>query len=121
MIKSELDVRVLKAAELCQRRGISQATIAEALGASQSQISRILGGKGLRRSRLLEEVCLYVERFEDGVTTQAVRDNDELVEAVRQTWDGSAVHAKALSSVIRSLAVLRPVHHGAGALGGEGT
>lgn len=32
--------------------------------------------------------------------------NDELLDAVRQAWDGSAEHARALSAVIRSLAVL---------------
>ncbi|MFW5329749.1 helix-turn-helix domain-containing protein [Hydrogenophaga sp. ZJX-1] len=108
MIQQDVKSRVLKASDLCRRQGITQAQIAEALGASQSQVSRILGGKGFRKSRLLEEVCLYVERLETGVTVEAVRENEELLEALRQAWDGSAVHAKALSSVIRSLAVLRP-------------
>lgn len=107
MIDSVATARALKAAEICRTRGITQAQIAEAVGASQSQVSRILAGKGLRHSRLLEEVCLYVERFGVGVTAEAVRDNAELVEAIQATWDGSASHAKALSTVIRSLSVLR--------------
>lgn len=104
--------RVQRAAEVCRRRDLTQAQIAEALGASQSQVSRILSGKGLRTSRLQEEVCLFVERLDVGVTAEAVRSNDELVESLCHTWDGSATHAKALSSVIRSLAVLRPPAHG---------
>jgi transcriptional regulator with XRE-family HTH domain len=102
-----IEARPLRAAEICRRRGITQAQIADALGASQSQVSRILSGRSVRQSRLLEEVCLYVEHFDVGVTVDAVRHNEELLEALRVTWDGSAVHAKALSTVIRSLAVLR--------------
>ena len=102
-----IDVRARRAGEICRQRGITQAEIAEALGASQSQVSRILSGRGLRRSRLFEEVCLYAERLDVGVTVEAVRENDELLDALRVTWDGSAAHAKALSTVIRSLTALR--------------
>jgi transcriptional regulator with XRE-family HTH domain len=104
--------RAIRAAEICRERGITQAQVAEAVGASQSQVSRILAGQSVRQSRLLEEVCLYVERFAVGVTADAVRSNAELVEAVQAAWDGSASHARALSTVIRSLAALRK---GAGA------
>ncbi|WP_374514457.1 hypothetical protein [Niveibacterium sp.] len=89
-------------------QGITQSEIAVAVGASQGQVSRILSGKHRRTSRLLEEVCLYVERRTGGVTADAVRANDELIEAVRATWDGSGTHARALSTVIRSLSVLNP-------------
>ena len=99
--------RALRAGEICREHGITQAQIAEAVGASQSQVSRILSGHGIRQSRLMEEVCLYVERFSVGVTADAVRGNADLVEAVQAAWDGSASHARALSTVIRSLAVLR--------------
>lgn len=110
----ELRARALRAAQTCRELGIRQADIADALGASQSQVSRILQGHGLKASRLFEEVCLYVERLSGGVTPEAVRTNDELVNALAATWDGSALHAKALSTVIRSLGALgKPgvVHH----------
>lgn len=106
MLSPSQRARALRAAQTCRLRGITQAEIAEALGASQSQVSRILQAQGLRTSRLFEEVCLYVERFEGGVTADTVRANDELIDALKVTWDGSASHAKALSTVIRSLAVL---------------
>ncbi|MFG6469274.1 helix-turn-helix domain-containing protein [Roseateles sp. BYS87W] len=99
--------RAIKAGEICREHGITQAQIADAVGASQSQVSRILSGRGLRQSRLMEEVCLYVEQFSVGVTADAVRGNAELVEAIQAAWDGSASHARALSTVIRSLSVLR--------------
>ena len=106
MQDASINARAQRAAEICRQRDITQAQIAAALGASQSQVSRILSGRGLRQSRLYEEVCLYVEAFDVGVTTEAVRRNEELLEALRTTWDGSAAHARALSTVIRSLAIL---------------
>lgn len=106
MLDPATAARVLRAGNICRHRGITQTQIAEALGASQSQVSRILRGRGERGSRLQEEVCLYVERFDSEVTAEAVRSSDELVDALRKTWDGSAAHAKALSTVIRSLVVL---------------
>lgn len=106
MISPDLKSRAMRAAYTCRLHGITQAEIAEAVGASQPQVSRILKAQGLRASRLFEEVCLYVEHFEGGVTDDAVRANEELIGALKMTWDGSASHAKALSAVIRSLAVL---------------
>lgn len=106
MISTDFQARALRAADYCRSRKITQAEIANALGASQPQVSRILMGRGLRHSRLYEEVCLYVERLADGVTPEMVRANFDLVSALAETWDGSALHAKALATVIRSLAAL---------------
>lgn len=106
MISAELQTRAANARRVCKAHGIAQADIAAHVGASQPQVSRILKGKGVRFSRLFEEVCLFVERFEGGVTVEAVRNNPDLTSALQATWDGSASHAKALSAVIRSLAVL---------------
>lgn len=110
MQSSELKARAERARQVCKVRGITQAQIAADLGASQSQVSRILKGQGLKSSRLAEEVCLYVEKFEGGVTAESVRRNDELVDALAVTWDGSASHARALSAVIRSLSALGSRH-----------
>lgn len=86
---------------------MTQSQIAEALGASQGQVSRILGGKVRRASRLFQEVCLYVERMDQGVTADTVRENEELINALQDVWNGSAAHAKALAAVIRSTKALR--------------
>ena len=99
--------RVLRAATIFRERGISQAEVAEVVGASQPQISRILKGDGIRATKLAEEVCLYAEKLQGGVTADAVCSNKELICALAETWDGSARHAKALSVVIRSLRMLR--------------
>lgn len=106
MISEGQRARVLRAAETCRQRHISQQEIADAIGASQPQVSRILSGRGLRHSRLHEEVCLYVERQAGGVTLEMVRESDELISAVAAVWSGSAAHAKALATVIRSLKAL---------------
>jgi predicted transcriptional regulator len=106
MISPRQIARVRRAAEACKALGITQEQVAAAIGASQSQVSRILKAEGCRQSRLFEEVCLYVERFSVGVTAEAVRENDELIGALAATWDGSDAHARALSAVIRSLALL---------------
>jgi transcriptional regulator with XRE-family HTH domain len=98
---------MLRVVELCRSHGITQAHIAERVGASQPQVSRLLAGRSSRPSRLLEEICLFVERHDVGVTADAVRGNDELIEAVRAVWDGSGAHARALAAVIRSLSALR--------------
>jgi len=103
-----MSARVLRAAAVCRQRGITQSQVAMAVGASQSQISRILSGRSERGSRLLEEVCLYVERLEGGITPKAVAANRDLMDAICASWDGTAAHARALSAVIRSLAALGP-------------
>lgn len=47
-----------------------------------------------------------MERHVGGVTPEMVRENGELISAVAAVWDGSAAHAKALGTVIRSLRAL---------------
>lgn len=113
MFMPDTVARLERARTVCKETGITQAKIAEDLGASQSQISRILAGEISRNSRLAEEVCLYVECISGGVSAEAVRKNDELIDALALTWDGSAAHSKALAAVIRSLAALgsRPGRH----------
>lgn len=107
MISIVTKSRVLRAAAIFRVQGISQSEVAEIVGASQPQISRILKGEGIRATKLAEEVCLYAEKLEGGVTAEAVCSNQELISALAETWDGSAGHAKALAVVIRSLKILR--------------
>lgn len=99
--------RILRAAQLCRDKGIAQEQIAAATGASQSQVSRVLSGRGRRFSRISEEVCSQVERAAGVGSSRAADGNSELMKAIRDTWDGSALHAHALATVIRSLAALR--------------
>ena len=106
--KMDVRTRIARASEVFRKLGILQDEVGEVVGASQAQVSRVLAGKVQRWTRLSEEICLYAERIEGGgVSKDAVCANDELIEALRATWDGTAAHAKSLASVIRSLALLR--------------
>jgi transcriptional regulator with XRE-family HTH domain len=107
--KSDLKARALRAAAIYKRHKISQEAIAQFVGASQAQISRTLAGNISRASKLFEEICLYAERLDGGVTPDLVRANEDLMRALTETWDGSASHAKALAIVIRSLSVLKAI------------
>ena len=108
LTKAERRARILRAAEIFRRHGVTQDEVGAVVGASQPHVSRVLQGNLSRATKLSEEICLYAERLEDGgVTLEAVRSNDDLIEALRVTWDGSSAHARALASVIRSLAVLK--------------
>lgn len=109
MKTKNLEARAMHAASIFRKHGVAQAQIAEYVGASQGQVSRLLSGKLRRVSRLFEEICLFAERLEGGVSRELVIANDDLISALAETWDGSARHAKALATVIRSLAVLRVV------------
>jgi len=40
------------------------------------------------------------------VTTESVQNNPVLLAALAETWDGTAAHADALATVIRSLRAL---------------
>ena len=107
LTKAERKARSLRAGEIFRRHGVTQDEVGAVVGASQPQVSRVLQGNQVRATKLLEEICLYAERLDGGVTLEAVCANADLVEALRATWDGSAAHARALASVIRSLAVLK--------------
>lgn len=107
--RTDRKARIFRAAEIYGKHGITKGEIAEVVGASQPQVSRVLKGDGLRATKLGEEICRYAERLEGGVTSKAVRANDDQIEALRVAWDGSAVHTTALATVIRSLAVLRSI------------
>ncbi len=90
LTKAERRARILRAAEIFRRHGVRQEEVGGVVGASQPQVSRVLQGNLSRATKLSEEICLYAERLEDGGVT----------------WDSSSARARALASVIRSLAVL---------------
>jgi len=86
--------------------GLRQSDIAKGVGASQSQVSRLLAGVGLQRSMLAAKICKYVEISSEGVSPDAVRTNDVLIDALASTWNGTEPHANALATVIRALGVM---------------
>lgn len=102
-------VSVAQAAERARRLNLRQTDIANALGVSQSQVSRVLSGSTSARSRLAKDVCSYVLSAASRDVRSAVRGNDDLLDALAEVWDGTPAHARALATVIRSLALLTPI------------
>jgi len=88
--------------------GLSQSFLAIELGVSQSQISRIFSGQTSPSSKLAFQLCNYVFQSANGVSRESVTNNDELMDALAFTWDGSSAHARALAAIIRSVGLLRP-------------
>jgi transcriptional regulator with XRE-family HTH domain len=88
--------------------GISQNFLAEQLGVSQSQVSRVLSGRTSASSRLAKDVCNYAINSVDHVEKSSIAANEDLMNALVETWDGTPAHARALAVVIRSLGVLHP-------------
>lgn len=105
---ANISAEALSVAAKARSHSITQQQIAKAIGASQPQVSRILSGHISRPSRLFSEICRYVRTTTEGVTLEAVRNNDELIAALAATWDGSVHHAEALAAVIRGLGALTP-------------
>lgn len=107
IVDPDLCAEALAIARQARAAGIRQADLAMATGSSQPQISRILRGQLSRRSRLFEEISVYVRSASTGVSPGAVRRNEELINALAVTWDGTSQHAIALAAVIRSLGALQ--------------
>ena len=95
-MQSELLIKV-------KQMGSTQSQLAEALSVSQSQISRVLSGHGKRRTKLFDELCIYVNNQIKGVSSDVVRENEDLMEAIASVWDGSVAQARTIATVIKSL------------------
>ena len=106
MSKSSHQFQVKSIALRIKAAGVTQNEVASALGVNQSQVSRLLGGHVKSRSKLLDDLCIYAETRLSGVSKESVRENPELIAALAEVWDGTPTHAKALATIIRSLATL---------------
>jgi hypothetical protein len=58
--------------------------VVEIVWASQPQISRILKDDGIRATKLAEEVCLYAEKLEGGLASEAVCLIQELISSLAE-------------------------------------
>ena len=107
MPTSAPDAAIALAALRIKKFCITQKEISKAIGASQSQISRILSGRTSASSKLALDLCTYVSLAVGGVSREAVAGNDELMDALKDVWDGTPAHARALATVIRSLGLFK--------------
>lgn len=100
------EIQALRLAQQARLLNISQTEIARATGVTQSQISRIFDGKIKRSSRALDKISNYLDLQPAEVSLDDVRKNEELMQALVSTWDGTDSHSKALATIIKSLRVL---------------
>jgi transcriptional regulator with XRE-family HTH domain len=88
-------------AEYLQREGISQKQLADRAGVNQSTVSRALQRASLRRTAAHARLCAYMREH-------AAVPPDPLMDAVRETWDGSPEHAAALAKLVLASRELWP-------------
>jgi predicted transcriptional regulator len=97
----------LKLAQQASGLNISQTDIASATGVNQSQVSRIFDGKVKRHSKALVKISKFIEMQSHGVSIDIVKSNNELMEALASTWDGTSQHSTALATIIKTLKILK--------------
>ncbi|VVD79824.1 hypothetical protein PIN31115_01054 [Pandoraea iniqua] len=86
-----------------RRAGMTQTEIAAQFGISQSQVSRIFAGKVGKRTESFDALLSYADRISPDARRRSPRNNDTLMQALEDVWDGSEAHASAIAKVIRSL------------------
>lgn len=106
MKNNEINHHASTIGSIAKALGITQEDISVATGISQSQVSRVLSGSGKRQSKAFIEICNYVSSKKTGISPELVKQNDELINAIAQVWDGSARQAKALANIIQSLGAI---------------
>lgn len=99
----EIQITTSQISQIAKSLAITQEDISKATGISQSQVSRLLSGQGKRKSKAFLEICNYVNLKRIGVSTDLVRQNDELINALASVWDGSIKQSSALAAIIKSL------------------
>src|SRR5687768_6764101 len=90
-----MDLRVA-IADLLEREGISQKVLAERAGIHQATVSRALKRQPQRRTAAYARLCKCMQ--EDATAT--IGTSNPVMDALRDTWDGSDEHAAALAKLI---------------------
>jgi hypothetical protein len=91
-------------------KGASQVSIAKDSGVSQATISRVLERCPRRNSKAFARLCKYALLEEpSGMGAADPATSPLLMEALRDTWDGTPEHAKALADILRAVNAARNV------------
>ncbi|MFB2705170.1 helix-turn-helix domain-containing protein [Marinobacter shengliensis] len=86
-----------------EENSLTQAQVAEELKVSQAHISRVLNRNWKRKSGRIRKICKAI-----GVEATAdPRQNDELMQALSEVWNGEVDDAKALAKCIRAIGEAR--------------
>lgn len=88
--------------------GETQQSIAKASGVSQATVSRILERCPKRKSKAFTRLCNYALLDEPATIGSADPSGSPLLmEALRETWDGTPEHARALADILRAVNAAR--------------
>jgi transcriptional regulator with XRE-family HTH domain len=82
--------------ELLEREGITQKVLAERAGIHQTTVSRALKRQPQRNTAAYASLCRYMQQN----AATSISSASPVMDAVRDTWDGSDEHAAALAKLI---------------------
>lgn len=91
-------------ADILEREGISQGVLARRVGVHQTTVSRALRREPTRRSAAHARLRGVMQQHAERTTPPP----DLVLDAVRETWDGSDEHAAALAKLILASGDLWP-------------
>lgn len=80
---------------------ISLKSISDATGVHISQVSRILSGQSKRLSKNVEKICKFARCI--SLPPQSAKSEEILMAAVKDLWDGTDSHARALASLLKAI------------------
>lgn len=95
--------------EVLGARGTSQMSIAKGSGVSQATISRVLERCPKRNSKAFTKLCKYALPEPSSMDSADPATSPLLMDALRETWDGTPEHAKALADILRAVNAARNV------------
>lgn len=83
-------------------RKISQNALATAAGVDQATVSRILRKCPQRAGPAFSRLCIYATNIDEDGLRPDPSDSEDLMNALRDVWNGSDEHAEALAEIIRA-------------------
>jgi transcriptional regulator with XRE-family HTH domain len=89
---------------LLAAEGISQQELAQRAKVSQATVSRAAQRRPKRQSASYARLCSYMQQY----SVDAAAAVEPVLEAIRETWDGSEEHANALAKLILASGELWP-------------
>lgn len=103
-VSDELKAAWADMKERLERSGLSQSEVASAAGVSQPAVSRVLRDCPRRTGRAFRKLCDYAFSVSGGVDGAALSGEAEraILGAVRDVWNGTPEHARALAAIIRA-------------------
>lgn len=101
-VGTDIKQKWLRLKATLETQEVSQEALAIAAGINQATVSRILGRCPKRAGAAFIRLCIYANRVDEHGSRPDPALSDELMNALRDVWNGSDEHAKALAAIIRA-------------------